>query len=86
MPCGGPHPRDSGGLNYLCDPIRSFGVADSHKDLVEDNVVDDLYAVDGVESSRESAGQRAASVDEVLQTDPAERPQRCPRSEPASTT
>ncbi len=63
MPCGGPDPCDSAGLHNLCYPIRSFGVTDSHKDLVENNVIDHLHAVNGVESSRESTGQPAASVD-----------------------
>ena len=60
-----PHPALPRALHLVDDLVGSVVVAEADKDLVEDDVIDDCYAVDRGELSDEATGQVAAALDEL---------------------
>jgi hypothetical protein len=66
------------------DPIGALVGAEARQDLIQDDVVGDLDAVDGGQSLPEAPRQGAAAVHQLDQASPAQFPQRSPRGEAAS--
>ncbi len=83
-PRRGSQPGISSILNLMDDPFRCRFVADPNKDLIENHIVDDIDAIDGVQSFSEAASHCTAPVDDTLYSGTTETPQRCPRCESTS--
>ena len=59
------HPARPVFLECMLQPFCQLGISDSDEHLIEDDIVDDFYAVESVETFGEATRHLAAAVDEI---------------------